>query len=247
RAARRRRAGRAFPARRRRLASRLERDHRPMSAPALLHLDSMYGRWAALSALLIVSNAAAQEPPVRAPDAGSALPSAPTGSPAERQAWLRARIDELVGASALKGAKIGVAVMDVESGRVLYARNEKAAYNPASNAKLITTAAALALLGPEYRFKTALYADELRGSDVAGNLYIKGFGDPSLVTEGLWKLVSDLYALGVRKVSGDIVIDDTYFDSVRMPPAFEQKQEDGPWRAPTGATSLNYNAVAITV
>src|SRR5262249_32199851 len=171
----------------------------------------------------------------------------PGGRRAGRRAGLRARMEGLLATPALKSAKIGVAVMDVESGRVLYARNEKAAYNPASNAKLITTAAALALLGPEYRFKTALYADELRGSDVAGNLYIKGFGDPSLVTEGLWKLVSDLYALGVRKVSGDIVIDDTYFDSVRMPPAFEQKQEDGPWRAPTGATSLNYNAVAITV
>jgi D-alanyl-D-alanine carboxypeptidase/D-alanyl-D-alanine-endopeptidase (penicillin-binding protein 4) len=171
----------------------------------------------------------------------------PTGSPAERQAWLRTRLDELIGVPVLKGAKIGIAVMDVESGRVLYARNEKTAYNPASNAKLITTAAALALLGPEYRFKTALYADELRGSDIVGNVYIKGFGDPSLVTEGLWKLVSDLYAQGVRKLGGDIVIDDGYFDPVRMPPAFDQKQEDGPWRAPTGATSLNYNAIAVTV
>lgn len=202
-------------------------------------------RWA----LYVLMLAFAQEPPVHAPDAGtsSSLPSAPTGSPAERQAWLRNRLDELLNTPALKGAKLGVAVMDVESGRVLYARNEKQSYNPASNAKLITTAAALALLGPEYRFKTALYADELRGSDVVGNLYIKGFGDPSFVTEGLWKLVSDLYAMGVRKIGGDIVIDDSYFDNARLPPAFEQKQEDGPWRAPTGATSLNYNAVAITV
>src|ERR1051325_2685540 len=46
-----------------------------------------------------------------------------------------------------------------------------------------TPAAALALLGPEYRFKTALYADELRGSEVVGNLYVRGFGDPSFVTE----------------------------------------------------------------
>jgi len=175
------------------------------------------------------------------------VPPVPAGSAAERQAWLRARLDELAGTPALKGTRVGVAVMDVESGRVLYARSEKITYNPASNAKIVTTAAALALLGPEYRFKTALYADEMRGSEVVGNLYIKGFGDPSFTTEDLWKLVSDLYALGVRKVSGDIVVDDSFFDNQRLPPAYEQKQDDASWHAPTGAASLNYNAISVTV
>jgi D-alanyl-D-alanine carboxypeptidase/D-alanyl-D-alanine-endopeptidase (penicillin-binding protein 4) len=171
----------------------------------------------------------------------------PTGGPAERQAWLRARIDELLGSPALKKASVGVAVMDVDSGRVLYTRGEKTPLNPASNAKLVTTAAALAVLGPEYRFKTVLYADQVRGTEIVGNLYLRGFGDPSFVTEGLWKLVSDLYATGIRKVSGDVVIDDTFFDTARLPPAYEQKEEDAPWRAPTGAASLNYNVVAVTV
>src|SRR5262245_5374391 len=181
------------------------------------------------------------------PPASTGVPPVPAGNPAERQAWLRTRLDEQLAAPILRGARVGVAVMDVESGRVLYARGEKMPYNPASNAKIVTTAAALALLGPEYRFKTALYADELRGSEVVGNLYVRGFGDPSFVTEDLWKLVSDLYALGVRKISGELVIDDSFFDPSRLPPAYDQKQDDAAWHAPTGATSLNYNAISVTV
>jgi D-alanyl-D-alanine carboxypeptidase/D-alanyl-D-alanine-endopeptidase (penicillin-binding protein 4) len=175
------------------------------------------------------------------------LPPVPSGSPAERQAWLRARIDELLNAPSLKPAKLGVAVLDVESGKILYTRGEKMPLNPASNAKLVTTAAALSLLSPEYRFKTALYADEVRGSELVGNLYIKGYGDPSLETEDLWKMVSDLYAAGIRKVSGDLVVDDTFFDASRLPPAFDQKTDDRAYRSPTGAASLNYNAIAVTI
>ena len=186
-------------------------------------------------------------PPGESTPSSTGVPPVPTGNPAERQAWLRTRLDEQLAAPPLRSARVGVAVMDVESGRVLYARGEKLPYNPASNAKIVTTAAALALLGPEYRFKTALYADELHGSEVAGNLYVRGFGDPSFVTEDLWKLVSDLYALGVRKISGDIVIDDSFFDPSRLPPAYDQKQDDAAWHAPTGATSLNYNAISVTI
>src|SRR5262249_17366057 len=136
----------------------------------------------------LFSTARAQEPPAKSPS-GEQPPTQSTppvpvpGNPAERQAWLRTRIDELLTAPQLKGARVGLAVMEVESGRILYAKNERTALNPASNAKLITTAAALALLGPEYRFKTALYADDVQSGSVTGNLYLKGFGDPSLVTE----------------------------------------------------------------
>src|SRR5207253_1619830 len=146
--------------------------------------------------------------------------------------WLVARIDEILTRPALAGAKIAVLVADLETGKPLYARNERALLNPASNAKLVTTAAALALLGPEFRFKTALYAEALRGGEVQGNLYLRGSGDPSLVSEDLWKLVADLWAQGVRRVTGGVAIDDGYFDDVRVGPGFEQKDEDAPFRAP---------------
>jgi D-alanyl-D-alanine carboxypeptidase/D-alanyl-D-alanine-endopeptidase (penicillin-binding protein 4) len=82
---------------------------------------------------------------------------------------------------------------------------------------------------------------------VRGRLYLKGHGDPTLVAEDLWRIVADLWAAGVRKVSGDLAIDDSFFDAVRSGPGFDQKQEDAAFRAPNGAVSLNYNAVGVHV
>ena len=117
--------------------------------------------------------------------------------------------------------------------------------NPASNVKLVTTAAALSMLGPEFRFKTAAYGDG-HGAE-RGNLYLRGFGDPTLQPEDLWRIAGEVFARGVRKVNGDIVIDDSYFDDQRVGPGFEQKQSDAAYRAPQGAVSLGYNAVTVVV
>jgi D-alanyl-D-alanine carboxypeptidase/D-alanyl-D-alanine-endopeptidase (penicillin-binding protein 4) len=174
--------------------------------------------------------------------------SAPTGTPAEKLKWLSSQIDAALGDPQLAKAQVGVSVSDVESGQRLFAKNENVALNPASNTKLFTTAAALAMLGPEYRWKTLVYADgPPSGGDIRGKIYLKGHGDPTLVIEDMWRLVSDLWSHGVRKVSGDLAVDDTFFDDVRLGPGFEQKHEDLPFRAPNGALSLNYNAVGIHV
>jgi D-alanyl-D-alanine carboxypeptidase/D-alanyl-D-alanine-endopeptidase (penicillin-binding protein 4) len=174
--------------------------------------------------------------------------SSPTGSPADKQKWLKDQIDTALGDPELAKAKVGIDVVDIDSGKTLYARNDGGLFNPASNVKLFTTAAALALLGPEYRWKTVVYAETpVSGGEVKGKLYIKGHGDPSLVVEDLWRIVTDLYAGGLRKVTGDLAVDDTFFDDVRVGPGFEQKAEDLPFRAPNGALSLNYNAVAVHV
>ena len=175
------------------------------------------------------------------------LPAMPSGTPADRQKWLAARIDEIIGAPVFGRARVGVSVAEVDSGRPIYGHNEAALYNPASNVKLVTTASALAALGPEFRWKTVLYVSQLKGGAVAGNVYLKGYGDPSLVGEDLWKMASDLASAGVRRIDGDIAIDDTFFDDVRVGPGFEQKSEDLPFRAPNGAVSLNYNACSIHV
>jgi D-alanyl-D-alanine carboxypeptidase/D-alanyl-D-alanine-endopeptidase (penicillin-binding protein 4) len=210
---------------------------------------------------LAIATPAHAEPPAEAPaeisDGGAKLTpvvltespraTAPTGTPADRQKWLASRIDEIVGGAGLGRAKVGVAVTEVDTGRAVYSKNEAALYNPASNVKLVTTASALATLGPEFRWKTVLYGEQLSGGTIKGNLYLKGFGDPSLVGEDLWKMASDLASAGVHKVDGDLAIDDSYFDDVRVGPGFEQKSEDLPFRAPAGAVSLNYNACSIHV
>ncbi len=172
---------------------------------------------------------------------------APPADPGLRLKWLEARIDQVTQVLLPARAKVGIAVLDVDSGRLLYGKNDLAPLNIASNVKLFTTAAALALLGPEYRFKTVLSAE--RGADRSEykNLYLRGYGDPSMSTEDLWKLTLELSSRGIKRIKGDIIIDDSFFDDQRVGPAFEQKSQDNAYRAPQGAVSLNYNAVSVRV
>ncbi len=215
----------------------------------------------ALSALLGAAPAVARQTPPAPAAAPSVAPAgapttlpAPPADPAARREWLKARLDEIFGAPTFAAAKIAVLVSDFESGRPLYARNEKVSLNAASNVKLVTAAAALARLGPEYRWKTALYGPA-RGSgrwlgpggELPGDLYLKGAGDPTLTTQDLTELAADLAALGVRKVRGALVVDASAFDAVSVAPAYDQKTESAAFRSPSSAASLNGNAVAVTI
>src|SRR5687768_13872534 len=133
---------------------------------------------------------AAAQPTAPAPTAPAAagaftlppLTAAPT-DPGQRREWLRARLDELLALPALASAKISMVVSEPDSGKVIYARNEKTGLNAASNVKIVTSAAALALLGPEYRWKTAVYGPSKAGAralnpggELPGDLYLRGAG-----------------------------------------------------------------------
>lgn len=185
------------------------------------------------------------------PGAGSqaAVPpmSAPPADPFARQKWLTDRLDLLASSMIADRAKVGLAVLDIDTGRLLYGKNDGVLLNVASNVKLFTSATALTYLGPEYRWKTVLSAEKGAERTEYKTLYLRGFGDPTLSTEDLWKMVSELQARGIKKVRGDVVIDDLFFDDQRVAPAFEQKNEDKAYRAPQGAVSLNYNAVGVGV
>src|SRR5450830_748858 len=85
--------------------------------------------------------------------------------------------------------------------------------NPASVTKLITTEAALELLGPAFSWQTPVYLDgTVREGTLQGNLVIKGQGDPKLVLERLWLLLRRVQGLGIRQISGDIVLDHSAFE-----------------------------------
>jgi D-alanyl-D-alanine carboxypeptidase/D-alanyl-D-alanine-endopeptidase (penicillin-binding protein 4) len=149
----------------------------------------------------------------------------------------------------LADARIGIKVVDLDTGKTLYDQGGSRPLNPASNVKLITTAAALMVLGPEYRYPTRVYfkGDTLAGSVIKGDLYLRGSGDPDLVTEDLGALASELHARGIRRVTGGIVVDSTRFDQDRLPPGFDQKEELASYRAPSGATSVNFNTFVVRV
>jgi D-alanyl-D-alanine carboxypeptidase/D-alanyl-D-alanine-endopeptidase (penicillin-binding protein 4) len=178
----------------------------------------------------------------------------PPKEPAARREWLKARLDELFGAAWLAKAKVSVLAAEADTGKPVYARSDKALLNAASNVKIVTSAAALSLLGPEYRWKTTLQVAGPAtgpplpaGGEVPGDLYLRGFGDPTLDTEDLAAMVADLVALGLRKIDGALVVDDTFFDGKYVGPAYDQKNESYASRAPSSAASLNGNVVAVTI
>ena len=187
------------------------------------------------------------------PGPSADLPKPPK-DPAQRREWLKSQLDELFTSKALAKAKVSAIVVDADTGKTIYARDEKAQLNAASNVKIVTSAAGLALLGPEYRWRTTLSIvgppagpPLPAGGEVTGDLYLRGSGDPTLVTEDLAAMVGDLAALGLRKVRGALVVDDSLFEGGYVPPAYDQKNDSTASRAPAAAASLNGNVVAVTI
>ncbi|HEY2028258.1 MAG TPA: D-alanyl-D-alanine carboxypeptidase/D-alanyl-D-alanine-endopeptidase [Myxococcales bacterium] len=159
---------------------------------------------------------------------------------------LRSAIDGLLAQEPLSSAKASVEVESLDDGQVVYSKNPDELLNPASNTKLITSAAALLRLGPEYRFTTDYLVDKPLQKGRAAVLYVKGRGDPAVTTERLDGLVSDLWHRGLRSV-GDVVLDDSFFDREEFGPGWEQETSDKSWAAGVGALSLNHNSVAIYI
>ena len=146
-------------------------------------------------------------------------------------------------------AKVGVVVADAARGTVLFEHNPKEPFAVASNAKIITAAAALSLLGPAFTFRTELLASPVEANGhIKGDLYIRGRGNPLFSESDLDLLVRSLKAQGVKRIDGGIVVDNSYFDGVNLPQHFdEQPDEHASFRAPIAATSLTFNAWTLLV
>ncbi|MEV6397298.1 D-alanyl-D-alanine carboxypeptidase/D-alanyl-D-alanine-endopeptidase [Streptomyces sp. NPDC051907] len=130
---------------------------------------------------------------------------------------LKGAIDEILADPRLSGGSASVVVADAATGRRLYQRDGADRQMPASNAKLATSAAAMALLGPDYRFRTDVLSPGRRhGSTLHGDLYLRGGGDPTALAEDYDRLAADLAATGVRRVTGRLIADDTRFDAQRL-------------------------------
>ncbi len=115
--------------------------------------------------------------------------------------------------------------------------------NPASTMKLVTTAAALELLGPDYRWTTGLFVDgKLKNGTLKGDLILKGGGDPWLVMQRFWLLLRELQQRGLQRVDGDLLIDASLYDDT----AIANQTVDGriyrPYNTRPSAVLLNFAA-----
>lgn len=169
---------------------------------------------------------------------------------------LRQRIDSVLDTPNLADAKVSIRVVEAETGRVLYSYHADEALIPASNAKIITTAAALDALGSDFELSTSLAAKgRISNGVLEGDLVLIGRGDPSIsehfqgddVMGPLKRFAGEAYASGIRKVTGDIVADDSYFDREFWCPSWKDNQWILWYQAPVAALAFNDNCVDVTV
>lgn len=160
---------------------------------------------------------------------------------------LQSHIGGLLASPSLSANGTGVAVVSLKSGQLLYGRNATRPLMPASNLKLLTSAAALTLLGPDFAFRTAVYADApVTDGFVGGRLYMKGFGDPDLDQGRIEAIAGELYRKGVRQV-GDVVADESFFDSQRRGLGWKARYEGMSYSAPISALSVTQNVQKIWI
>ncbi|UCB54574.1 MAG: D-alanyl-D-alanine carboxypeptidase/D-alanyl-D-alanine-endopeptidase [Thiotrichales bacterium] len=108
---------------------------------------------------------------------------------------------------------IGLFIQGVDDDKPLVAFHADRFLNPASVIKLVTTAAALDLLGQGYRWSTeVMYTGTIEGHTLNGDLYFRGNGDPYLTPERFWRLLNRVFISGIHRITGDVVIDNSYFE-----------------------------------
>jgi serine-type D-Ala-D-Ala carboxypeptidase/endopeptidase (penicillin-binding protein 4) len=127
------------------------------------------------------------------------------------------------------------------------AHRSEVSMNPASLMKLVTTTAALELLGPSFRWTTPIYLDgRLQNGILQGNVYIVGQGDPQLVVERLWLLLRRLQGLGINHIRGDIILDRSAFQIARRNPGDFDGEPLRPYNVAPDALLINYQTISIT-
>lgn len=178
---------------------------------------------------------------------------------------LKKQVETILSQPDLSRGFWGIEIRSLDSGKTLYAQNADKLFTPASNTKLFTTAAALALIGPDYKFRTSL---ESNGSldkygRLTGDLVLVGRGDPNLSgrelpynmrtqrdadpARVLEQLADELVQKGVKYIDGDIVADDSYFAFERYGEGWSQDDLVWPDGAPVSALTINDNVIFVNI
>jgi D-alanyl-D-alanine carboxypeptidase/D-alanyl-D-alanine-endopeptidase (penicillin-binding protein 4) len=152
---------------------------------------------------------------------------------------LTANLDKILTDSRLNGAGTSMQVRDGATGAVVYSRGADQRVIPASNEKLMTSAAALQVLGPAYRFHTRVsYTGTKTGRTVSGNLYLQGRGDPTLTAADLDRMAAAVVTAGITRVNGALVGDDNFFDRVPLGLDWSWQDESYAYAAPISALTV---------
>lgn len=148
------------------------------------------------------------------------------------------QINDIIKKNNLNPSHLGIEIN--ANGQDLYKLNNEQLFIPASITKLMTTHSVLKNFPQDHRFKTELFYD-------GKNLYLVGGGDPSFVSENLWFLVNEFIRQQITNISGDIIVDDSLFDTIRFDESRESVRVDRSYDSPVGAMSFNWNSINIYV
>ena len=139
---------------------------------------------------------------------------------------------------------LSIHIEDVDTGEIVLSWLPDMPRNPASTMKLLTTLVALDILGPAYRWKTDVYAlGEIEGGRLDGDLLLKGHGDPFLVTERVWQMLRNIRRAGIDEITGDLLIDDSYFDIGDYDPSAFDRQPLRAYNVAPNALLTNFKVV----
>jgi len=215
-------------------------------AVTLRQVVLVFTLWATASPLL-AQQAAPAQPQGQAQVPGAAASAAAPVIAAEPEPVLPPAVANALRAAKISPANIGIYVQEVGGARPVLSVNPDKPMNPASVMKLVTTYAALELMGPSYIWRTGIYETGTRRGDILdGDLVFKGTGDPKLTQEELWMALKAVRARGIREVRGNFVLDRGAFDVSTYDAAKFDGDPLRAYNAGPDALLLNLKAYQIT-
>lgn len=155
-------------------------------------------------------------------------------------------VEDALQRAGVAAAGVGIYVQEVSADVALLQANAAAAFSPASVMKLVTTDAALELLGPTYAWKTRAYGVGPQHGDVLqGDVIIQGGGDPKLVLENFWLFLRRIRAQGIREIGGNLVLDRSAFAESPHDAAAFDGEPGKPYNVGPDALLLNYKTLGV--
>jgi serine-type D-Ala-D-Ala carboxypeptidase/endopeptidase (penicillin-binding protein 4) len=164
------------------------------------------------------------------------------------RADLPVEVQRVLTALAVPADDVSIVVQSIDGAEPILSHLPDAARSPASVMKTVTTWSALESLGPAYTWPTEVYfLGTFDGKKLDGDLALKGYGDPYLVVEEVWKLLRTLRRIGLEEITGDLVVDASYFDVNEPEPGAFDGEPYRTYNVVPSALLMNFKAVSFQI
>jgi D-alanyl-D-alanine carboxypeptidase/D-alanyl-D-alanine-endopeptidase (penicillin-binding protein 4) len=205
-----------------------------------------------ISGWLLATRASNEPQPAKSEATPSVAASKASASSSPSDSVLTKEIDRIIAEGDSAHARWGVFIASTKDGRVLGSRDGDKLFTPASNMKIFTTAVALDVVGPEYRWRTSVYSGRQMDANgvLEGDLTLYGRGAPDFGSKakgGLPALVEQLYERGLRRVRGSVIGDESYFRAETHAVGWQWNDLQWYYGAAPSALTIDENSVEVTI